>query len=298
MAYSILHQIRKGTGEKEYQKTMTEFHRAVFEESDQIDALWKHNVNELASSAVQATRGTLMQFLTLPLDTDVKEIHRILKDHYLQFASQLFPDSRLGISSSVEGRVVFETDHHSVLQKMMRRGKEYLKEMGFAFNKDELSIYESRFFVEGGINLDMIEHIVRDRMGIYLSVHGKHLEQHSSRVFSAHNLVDHKGTLNPNQSKFEGAIHFSKGKQQYAQFRKKIGETLESLQSEYKFDSVSMWQRKLGLGLGSEFNIRIRSNEKRTIRESILHMAKSGDKETILEPMIKNGQLVMKEFLS
>src|SRR5512140_4003284 len=78
--YSAVHQMKKGGDEKEYVKTTQEMHRMVRSESEKVAQAWKANLAEITATSVQSTRGTLSQFLTLPLETDMKEIYRILED--------------------------------------------------------------------------------------------------------------------------------------------------------------------------------------------------------------------------
>jgi len=295
IAYSILHQMKKGTGEKEYIRTIREMHGMVHAETEKVMDDWKSHLADVTASSIQTTRGTLSQFLTLPLDTDVKEIYKILDDQIGQLLKQTLPVSRIGVIASTEGKFLWEREQSAVLQGLQSRGKDYLKKLKFKSSVEEQQVFESDYFVEGGLNLDIIEHIVRDRMGIYGSAHGQHLRDAEPFVVATHNLAYLKGTLETGESKYEAVVYFSKGKTQYTSFRKGLFELLDNTQSNLKVVHCSVWQRKLGLGSGSEFNIRIRAAERRTLKDFILAMAKGAEKNPIYAPIIKNGSLVIKE---
>jgi hypothetical protein len=297
ITYSALHQAKKGIEPKEYIKTLQEMHKMVRTESQKVAESWKIFLQEASASSVQTVRGTLSQFLTLPLDTDVKEIHRILGDQFAHLLKQTLPNTKVGVIASTEGRFVWEREQNTVLQALHTRGREYLKKLKFKVTESSPDIFESDFVIEGGLNLDIIEHIVRDRMGIYGTAHGRHTEESDTFVFAAHNLVYHQGSLEQGDVKYEAAIHFTKGKPQYDPFRKELAELLDAIQSEFQFGHISMWQRKLGLGAGTEFNIRARTNDRKMIKEAILAIAKGQGKDLVRDPLIKQGKMLIREII-
>ncbi len=297
IVYSVLHQMKKGVGEKEYTETIHAMHSAVRSESAKVAQVWEHHLRDLKATAVQATRGNLSQFLTLPLDTDVKEVQRILDDQLTQVLKQTLPGLKIGILASTEGRIIWERDQNSVIQELSARGKEYLAKLKFRTKEENSFIFESDYFVGGGLNLDIIEHIVRDRMGIYDSPHGPHTLQSEPFVFAAHNLVYQRGALETGESTFEAMLHFLKGKVQYATFRKSLTETIESSAEVSGLDHCSVWQRKLGLGGGTEFNLRMKAKDRRIIKEFLGHLVKKVEKNPDVASVITKGSLLLKELL-
>ena len=297
IVYSIVHQMKKGAGEKEYTKTIRDMHSAVRTESSNVGQAWEAHVHDIVASSVQATRGNLSQFLTLPLDTDVKEVQKILEDQLSQLLHQALPSAKMGILASTEGKFIWEREQTSLLQSVSRQGKEHLAKLKFRPKDEDSLIFESDYFVPGGLNLDILEHIVKDRMGIYNTPHGSHIRQTDPYVFAAHNLVYRKGPLETGESKFEAVLHFSKGKMQYAPFRKGLIELLESAGDDSHLSHSSLWQRKLGLGSGTEFNIRMRARDRRLMKESIAAFVKRAEKNPDLGPAIGKGGLLIKELL-
>lgn len=297
ITYSALHQLKKGMEVKDYVKTMKEMDSMVRAESEKVKEIWRNHLAELRASSAQTTRGTLSQFLTLPLQSDVKEVNRILEDHVNQFLKQLLPSSRPGVVTSTEGRFVWDREQNATLESFLSRGREYLKKLRFKPAESDRDIFESDFVVEGGQNLDIIEHIVRDRMGIYATAHGQHTRETDSFVFAAHNIAYLQGSLEASDSKYEAVIHFAKGKSQYDPFRTEVSEVLDAAQGEFKFSHLSMWQRKLGLGGGAEFHIRARTNERKVFKEFILSLAKKKERKLVYDSIVKNGSLLVKELI-
>ena len=272
-------------------------HQSVGIESDNVTQAWEQHIREITASSVQATRGNLSQFLTLPLDTDVKEVHRILEDQIGQLLNKALPTAKIGVLTSTEGRMIWEREQNNTLQSLAAQGKDYLAKLKFRTKEEEAQIFESDYFVEGGLNLDIIEHIVRDRMGIYSAPHGPHTQQADPFIFAAHNLVYHHGPLATGESKFEAILHFGKGKMQYVPFRKGLTELLEGVGSDSQLSHCSFWQRKLGLGPGAEFNIRMRARDRRLIKEFVSTFAKRAEKNPDLMHVIEKGCLLVKELL-
>ncbi len=295
--YSVLHQVRKGTEEKEYVKTIHEMHRTVLAESETLNTEWKNRLGEMTATSVQATRGALSQFLTLPLQGDVREVQRILEDQLRQAYKLVLPPSKLGVTASVEGKFLWDREQNATLQSMLNSGREYLKKLKFRVGEADSQVFESGFVVEGGFNLDFIEHIVRDRMGIYATSHGQHIAESDPFVFAAHNLAFAQGSLERGSTKFEAAIHFSKGKPQYGPFRRELTELLTAVQKELKLDHCSFWQRKLGLGAGTEFNIRLRDGDKKILREFVIALSKAKDRKLVHEALFPDGHLLLKELI-
>ena len=296
IAYSVLHQMKKGVEEKEYVKTVREMHTMVHAETEKVIQAWKNHLGEVTASSIQTTRGTLSQFLTLPLDTDTKAIYEILEDQIGQLLKQTLPVSKIGVLASTEGKTLWEREQNSVLQALQMRGKDYLKKFKFKTAEEDLHVFESDYFAEGGLNLDIMEHIVRDRMGIYATAHGQHTRQTEPFVFAAHNLVYIKGSLETGESKYEAVVFFEKGNTQYAPFRKGLFELIDSIRDDVKLSHCSVWQRKLGLGVGTEFNLRLRAGDRKTLKDFILAVAKGAEKNPVYGRVMKDAHLVVKEL--
>lgn len=294
--YSALHQMDKGGGEKQYTKTIQDLHTMMRAETAKVGDVWQSHLQDIAASSIQTMRGNLSQFLTLPLDTDVKEIHRIFEDQIAHLTNQTLPVTKFGLLTSTEGRFFWEKEQNATLQRLWQQGSDYLKKLKFRMQESGHFICESDFFVESGLNLDVLEHIVRDRMGIYATAHGQHIRQTDAFVFAAHNLVVLHGSLERGEANYEADLHFAKGKSQYLPFRKTLSELLDAVKSGADATHCSLWQRKLGLGAGAEFNIRIRVRERRSLRDALNVLTKGAEKNPVSASVVKTGALLVKEL--
>lgn len=293
--YSIVHQPARDIALREYQKNMLEMHRAVHQEAKAVAVRWEESVRESAERSVQAIRGSLMPFLTTPLQSDTEEISRHISEQVRSVIGSTVPHGPLGPLSSTEGRYDVDPLRTGPLKSVTSAGKRYLDELGFKATKAAPPIFESTFHVEGGINLDILEHIVRDRMGIYASLHGKHIREAAAMTFAVHNLVYRRGELDGAKG-VEAILFFSKGSAMYEAFRSGLTDALDAILRGQHPDQVSVWQRKLGLGRGREFQLRIRAHGRASAAECVDRLLRSSKGGEAVESLRK-GMLLYREIL-
>lgn len=254
--YSVIHQPAPGVPLRDYQQNLLEMHRTIRGESLAIAARWDEYRRDQAERAVQAVRGNLLQFLTTPLQSDVAEIKRVVKEQVESTIASVVPHGPLGPIWSTEGKYDVDPLKTGPLKLATAAGKRLLMDLGFKASKAAPPVYESTFLVDGGINLDVLEHIVRDRMGIYASLHGKHIREAAGMTFAVHNLIHRRGDP-AEPSGLEAVLLFAKGPIPYDQFRRGLGEALDAAWEGQHPRQVAVMQRKLGLGRGLEFQLRI-----------------------------------------
>ena len=204
------------------------------------------------------------------------------------------------LHGSLESKVFFAGSKKSLEKKLLKNGKTYLDGLGFTTTKGSPDIFESTFIVQGGMNLDILEHIVRDRLGIYATTHGKHIKEFSGYSYAAYNLAFAKGEMPASdaiQKYNELTFYFSKPDVKYAPFRSGLTEVMEKLNEGLDLKHVSLWQRKLGLGVGREFVLRVISDRSETAGNIIEWMNGYDDKTFVRESIIGGGHLLVKELL-
>ena len=300
IAYCAIHQSLPDVPMAEYTKTMKELHERIAHESKGINARSVKAFREGVLKQVQAIHGGLSSFLQTPISSDDKEVRRILEEELVKFADSLIDNKMYGMMYSVEGKLFHASTKNAMEKKLLSAGRTYLEEMGFTSGKGKGDIFESMFVVEGGLNLDIIEHIVRDRLGIYSTTHGKHIKEFGEYAYTAYNLVHSVGTLPEGEGRrkhFEAALFFSKPDTKYALFRKALGDILNKLSEEVMPIHLALWQRKLGLGVGKEFVLRIVSGNSSQNR-GIVHWLEEHDENPLVkETLIRDGSLILKELL-
>jgi hypothetical protein len=162
----------------------------------------------------------------------------------------------------------------------------------------EISIYGHSARSEALVVNDLsMEHAVRDRLGIYRGSHGAHIENIARTSFGTYNLIYQLGEgltadLASDALTQEVTFAFSKGPVHYSDFRQEISALMEHVGEQINPIHASFWQRKLGLGTGKEFVLRLRV----PVGEEALHgviaaIADAGraGKETI----VKRGKMLL-----
>ena len=295
ICYSAMHQVRKGVKPADYVATMTDFHALLKSETAKIVRVWTDYVHTFRTAAVHTSRGSLSQFLTMPLTSDLREVERVLEELASQTEKQLLGDTPVGLLASTEGKVDVSFKLGPKGAQGMTSGRAYLRDLGFSVTKSAANIFESNFFVDGGLNLDILEHLVRDRIGIYTPVHGKHITEFEAYSYAAHNCVYSHGELSAREGMLEAAIYFSKGAEKYAPFRSGLVKSFESSIGP-AVDHLSLWQRKLGLGSGREFVLRIRSANPAAIDAFVSRLVSQSKSVPPLRRLLE-GHALMKHLL-
>ncbi|MBI2618672.1 MAG: hypothetical protein HYW57_01155 [Ignavibacteriales bacterium] len=295
IAYCVLHQRHKGIAVEDYRKTMTDLHRLIREESESINAIWKKYRDDVSAHAIQTQRSLLSQFLSTPLKSDSEEIGNILKGELAEHVKRIVPSDPFGIVAATEGQLTFGVQGKGKFKTLLSSGRKYIADLGFQTGRGHADIFESMFVVRGGQNLDVIEHIVRDRVGIYTPVHGKHIREFDSYANAAYNLIYLSGGIEAG-GRLEASLFFSKGDTRYAPFRNALQEVLDGLQERHQLPHVSVWQRKLGLGGGKEFVLRLRGSDAKAMEAVIMNLPALGRKDFVSKALYR-GHLVLKEMV-
>jgi len=298
IAYCVFHQAHPDVPEDQYLKTMQDLHQALAAVSGEISSGYAKSLTDLIARESQILQNGLAHFLQTPISSDNDEVRGTLAETFGRFTGQLLPATVWGAYASSEGRVFFVSSKKSTEKKLLRNGKTYLDRLGLVTAKGHPDIFESTFTVAGGQNLDVLEHIVRDRLGIYATPHGDHLREFKGHSFSAYNLIAAYGE-DPGRGRelIELAFFFSKPDMPYAPFRNGLSRALETLSSSLRQGTVTLWQRKLGLGGGCEFILRLATEESGAAGEVIAWLNGYEDDRFVSESIIGKGHLVLKELL-
>lgn len=259
VGYAIMHQSQGDLAAEEYLAAMIAFHGRVRQEADAASAAQERRRREVLAREAEVLFGALNQFLETPLRTDAAEVRGILNDSLKRISEHLL-EAPPRVRTSNEGRIRIPRFRTAAPRHAAERAAAYLREIGFSPDGPG-DLFESQFIVDGGAGLDLLEHIVRDRIGIYEHPHGTHLGQTTSWIFSAYNLV-FDGGERQSARPLELCLHLSKPPgMEYATFRAGLTAALESALGGEGARTAELWQRKLGLGRGREFIARIRCDD-------------------------------------
>jgi hypothetical protein len=227
IVYLILHQRREEVPEDRYTERFTTFARAVEAQAN----TWASKAPAWPEDPVAAALGL----------------------------------SRLGHVTSAERRTVPVEGATPEAAAAIDRGRAYLQALGFRDPDAARPVHETRFVATGAAHLDLLEHLVRDHMGIYQPPHSGIITAFARVTFNLFNVA---GTFEPPKNATpegpELALFFGKpgrpGQVQYADFREGLRTWLERL-AEHQEARAELWQRKLGLGRLREFIVRVQGTD-------------------------------------
>ncbi len=290
IGYSIFHQSKKAISPREYSKDVLRLHHDIEAESATLQEKWTAFLNGLREKSIQTTRGSLSQFLSTPLQTDMTEVERIIGDQLQQIAQQVLDPGDYGSIGSYCYKIISEWQSGPGIGTLLSQGKKMLRDMGFNLGPSGPSILESVFLIKGGQNLDLLEYIIRGRIGVSTSSHGKHVEQFQHGTFSTANTALVWGDDKHKPCKYESAIHFSKRRGSYDDLHRTVCEASGDIGKANKhIKQIWLWKRKLGLGVISEFTLRIRTQDKAALKDStenILHaIASKKEINSLVQPV-------------
>ena len=145
------------------------------------------------------------------------------------------------------------------LLRHLPEGKKYLQGLGFTPGKPG-ALQETEFHLWGSPSLDFIEIAVRDIVGIDRGVHGKQIRALSAAGFMLRNVVLELGERKPLPCHW-AVFYFEKpgtpGTISYDIFRAALRTLLEDHLERGSYPYACLHQRKLGLGRGAEFCLRV-----------------------------------------
>ncbi|HEY6284584.1 MAG TPA: hypothetical protein VIX20_02880 [Ktedonobacteraceae bacterium] len=295
LLFTVLHQAGPTVSDEEFTRTVTalqmDIGKQMYEISERLHLWLMQQYRQQAEETLQ----NLQRLGVLSQQADVGKVQQILEKDYSRLGSRVGSETVLGIQGSAEETFSEAVFNDPDLIKRVADGREYLTSLGFKPGQGPL--HETWLLFRGSIHYDVMEHIVRDRMGIYIGSHGAHIENVGRTSFGTYNLVYQLGEsltthLDNDVSTQEVSFAFSKGPIHYSDFRHEVSALMEHIGEQINLIHASFWQRKLGLGTGKEFVLRLRLPlGEEPLREVLSVIAGAGrvGKETI----VKRGKLML-----
>lgn len=226
----------------------------------------------------------------------LRELYEFVGKHWQNLTDQLQKEGHFGLGPLdwVEYALHVELENHPELTEKLATGREYLAGFGLDMDDGAPPAQESLMTFEGSINYDVLEHIVRDLMGIYVPPHYDHVQQLASVRFGTYDRVYRvEGRAAP----WQGVFAFNKGPVRYNAFRRSLRNTMEALRERAGWGSVVAWQRKLGLGYGREFVLRAElGDDPANLADALAIIEEHGD-DPARTSIIRFGKLMLSERL-
>src|SRR5216683_2913676 len=290
-----MHQSGPSISDEDFTRTVTALQMDLRRQAQQVGEELHRWLQQQYAQQAGETLEKLQRLSLLSEHANLQQVQEILARDNQRLGMRVGTASLLGMQGSAEETFSEEAPADPDLAKRFADGREYLASLGFKPGQGPL--HETWLLFRGSIHYDVMEQIVRDRMGIYTGSHGDHIENVGRTSFGTYNLVYQLGEaltadLANDAVTQEVTFAFSKGPIQYSPFRQEVSALMEHVGEQTNLIHASFWQRKLGLGTGKEFVLRLRllAGED-SLREVIGVIAAAGrvGKETI----IKRGKLVL-----
>ena len=259
--FTILHQAGPTVSEDEYTHIVTAFHMDIGKQMQEMTERLHLWLTRQYSLQAEETLQKLQRLGVLSQEVDEGEVRQILEKNFSRLGSRVGSESILGLEGSAEVTICETIISDPDLAKCVADGLEYLASLGFKPGKG--SIHETWLLFRGSLHYDVIEDLLRDRIGMYKESHGAHIENVDRTYFSTYNLVYQLGGsltahLDTDVLTREVTFAFNQGPIHYTDFRRDVSALMEYVAEHIDVIHASFWQRKLGLGTGKEFMLRLR----------------------------------------
>jgi hypothetical protein len=295
IAYTIIHQPGGRSGWPAYEETVQNLHGALAEESRALDAEHREMVSDVSAQSALQLRTALSEFLSLPIRSDTAEVQRIFEEAFAGYLQAATAELPRGVVSSTEGELVPPPSGIAPRPRILATGK-FLRSMGIVATLTSPPVYESVYLVRGGENLDVIEEIIRDRLGVYRTPHGNHLKARPRSAAGLYNMILVRGGAGMS-GYGEAVVWFNKPRMTYEVFRGALQEIADRLHSLGVVEGVSFWQRKLGLGPGREFILRALLPDAGAFRRFLTTVRSLQGNAVVLDALRRDGVCFLKRWL-
>ncbi|MFQ5854922.1 MAG: hypothetical protein ACE5LU_04670 [Anaerolineae bacterium] len=226
----------------------------------------------------------------------LRELYDFVGQHWEDLNGYLQKEGHPGLGpiSWAEYALHVRLEDHPELTEKLDTGRDYLA--GFGLNLDDGSppIQESVMIFEGSTSYDIIEHIVRDLMGIYVPPHYDHVQQLSRVQFGTYDRIYH---IERDATAWQSVFAFNKGGARYNAFRRSLRNTMDVLGERAGWGAMTAWQRKLGLGYGREFVLRLDLGDEPANLADVLAIIEENGEDPARTSLIRFGRLMLSERL-
>lgn len=261
LLFTVLYQGGPTVSEEELTRTVTALHLDIRHQAQAVGEELHRWLGQRYTQRAEETARQLQRLSALSEQANLEQVQQTLLRDYRQLGNEIGTQSVLGMQGSAEEAFREEVPAHPDLARRFADGREYLASLGF--KPGQGFMHEAWLLFRGSVHYDLMEHIVRDRMGIYRGSHGAHIQNVTRTMFRTYNLIHQLGQPltadNAQDSRMqEVTFAFNKGPIQYNAFRQEVTALMEYMAGQTYLAHASFWQRKLGLGTGKEFVLRLR----------------------------------------
>ncbi|MBA2288166.1 MAG: hypothetical protein H0W02_22045 [Ktedonobacteraceae bacterium] len=295
LLFTVLHQAGPAVAAEDYIRTVSALHMDIRRQAREVsEALRQWSQLQYARQA-EETAQKLQRRNLLAEQADLSQVQATLDESYQRLGNRIGSTSVVGLQGSAEEVYSNVLPADPDLARRVTAGHEYLASLGFQPGQGVLQ--EMWLLFRGSVHYDVMEHIVRDRLGLDQGSAGRHIENVARAPFSTYNLVYQVGEglladLPQDAATQEVSFAFNKGSFQYSPFRQDVAALMEHIAERQSLLHASFWQRRLGLGTGKEFMLRLRLPDgELPLRELIDALA--GASYVGKEMIVEGGKLLL-----
>ena len=261
LLFTVMHQPGPGVSEDDFTRIITALHKEIRDQVHSANQELQRWLQQQYSWQAEETVRKLHRHAFLSDKVNIEEVQEVLERDFSRLSNRIGSESLLGLQGSADQFFNDESPLDLDLARRVANGREYLTSLGF--KPDQGVLHETWLLFRGSLHYDLIEHIVRDRMDIYKRSNGDQREYIGQTSFGTWNLVYQIGEsltadLAGDTETQEVSFAFNKGSMQHSPFLQKISAMMEQVAEQVDLIHASFWQRKLGLGTGQEFVLRLR----------------------------------------
>ncbi len=312
ISYCVLHQtssapdgadIQKGLGDSlvkvKYDDDLRVFLQATLAESAALRDAFQTSIVEARNKSAQVSQGSLNQYLSTPIKSDNADVQRIIKEALEKYSDQILPTSTIGIGDAWSSRLLADTKIVNsqtklsvLIRKMLSEGKKRLTHLGFARGKAPSSIFETVFLLETGLNLDILEWILRKS-----AVAGDIWQYAENTWTGIYNVLATVGTQDQRSSSWESAIFPETAGLKGPDFAADVERLFERMSKEFNLHQLSMWQNKFPFRGDNNFSIRIRTIPDQKLLFEIIRWLGLAENESLRKSLTTDAALMVKEVI-
>ena len=164
LLFTVLYQGGPTVSEEELTQTVTALHLDIRHQAQAVGEELQRWLERQYTQQAGETVRQLQRLSALSEQADLEQVQETLLRDYHQLGKDIGTQSVLGMQGSAEEAFREEVPSHPDLARRFADGREYLASLGF--KPGQGSMHETWLLFRSSIHYDIMEHIVRDRMGI------------------------------------------------------------------------------------------------------------------------------------
>ncbi len=230
LLFTVMHQSGPSISDEDFTRTVTALQMDIRRQAQEVGEELHRWLQQQYAQQAGETLQKLQRLSLLSEHANPQQVQEILARDNQRLGMRVGTASLLGMQGSAEETFSEEAPADLDLARRFTDGREYLASLGF--KPGQGVIHEAWLLFRGSMHYDVMEHVVRDRMGIYRGSHGEHIQNVARTSFGTYNLVYQVGEsltadLARDAAYQEVTFAFSKGPTQYSPFRQEVSALLE-----------------------------------------------------------------------